>query len=123
MLRTSDEIGPLQLMILAALWELGPVTAKALQAELPQSVAYTSVLTVLHRLEAKGLVSHTIPDFGRAFRFAAAISREEAQGLMLRPLVPYAFATYSELRKATIRLENGGAAGKRGADKERLAKP
>lgn len=50
--------GTLEGEVLAALWTLNTAsTAGQVQAELPRSLAYTTVLTILNRLTVKGLVS------------------------------------------------------------------
>jgi predicted transcriptional regulator len=70
--------------VLKVLWEHGPATVRAVNAVLRQRgrrYAYTTVLTLLQRLEAKGHV--TSDKGGVAHVFAAAVSRD---GLLRRRL-------------------------------------
>ena len=68
-------LGELERKVMDVLW--GPVgaelTVRQVAEQLPRH-AYTTVLTVLDRLERKGMVCRTKE--GRAFRYAPAASRE-----------------------------------------------
>lgn len=71
---TSDS----ELEVLKALWEGGPATVRDLRRALNErgsAWAYTTVQTLLQRLERKGCVAVDRSD--RAHVFAAAISKEE----------------------------------------------
>jgi predicted transcriptional regulator len=70
--------------LMQVLWEHGPSTVAEVQERLKDELAYTTVLTVLQKLEKKGYVSHE--EEGRSHRFMAAISREAAQRSALRDL-------------------------------------
>ncbi len=73
---------------MAALWNAGPSTVSEVQAAITDQLAYTTVLTILRTLEAKGHVAHRA--VGRAHKFRATISRDEAAGAELRRLLaPY----------------------------------
>ena len=73
---------------MAALWTLGPSTVAEVRAAVADPLAYTTVLTVLRTLEAKGHLAH-VSD-GRAHRFRATVTRDEAAGVALRRLlVPF----------------------------------
>jgi predicted transcriptional regulator len=68
--------GELESAVLAALWSAdGPVPATAVQREIGADIAYTTVLTILTRLCAKGLVRRRRA--GRAHLYAPMRSEAE----------------------------------------------
>ena len=76
-----------ELEILKQLWELQPVTVRDLHGRLEQrghTWAYTTVQTMLHRLETKGYVA--VDRTGIAHRFSAAVSRDSLVGRRLDEL-------------------------------------
>lgn len=70
-------LGDLQLCILQVLWaKPGRSVAEVHEALKPDRVlAYTTVATMLRKMEARGLVSHR--EEGRAFLYDATIKEEE----------------------------------------------
>lgn len=69
-------LGELERAVMDALWTRGPATARQLQQALAdRDLATTTVLTVLGRLERKGLVTRTRD--GRAHRYEAIATRED----------------------------------------------
>ncbi len=78
-----------ELDVMAVLWELGSATVRQVQARLEPDLAYTTVLTILRVLEAKGHVRHE-PD-GRAHRYLPTVAQEEAGASALRRLVSKVF--------------------------------
>jgi BlaI family transcriptional regulator, penicillinase repressor len=71
------QLGAAELEVLKALWEGGPATVREVLEHLHdrgRQVAYTTVQTVLTRLEQKGAVRSDRS--GSAFRYHAAVSRE-----------------------------------------------
>jgi predicted transcriptional regulator len=75
--------------LMQVLWEHGPSTVAEVQGRLKDELAYTSVLTMLQKLEKKGYVRHE--EAGRAHRFEAAIDRERAQKSAVRDLAARLF--------------------------------
>ena len=76
-------LGELERAIMEVLWSAGePLTARAIADALPdRELAQTTVLTVLSRLEKKGVVRRNRD--GRAHTYAAVASREDhVAGLM-----------------------------------------
>jgi len=71
------------------LWDHGPSTVSEVQALLSDELAYTTVLTMLRKLEAKGYVGHE--GEGRAHRYHALIERTAAQEGALKALVSKLF--------------------------------
>ena len=65
------------------LWETGPCTARQVAERLAgRGLAYTTWLTVLGRLERKGLLRRERS--GRAHTYTAAASREDHIALLMR---------------------------------------
>jgi predicted transcriptional regulator len=75
--------------LMDVLWDHGPSTVNEVQSRLGDELAYTTVLTVLRKLEAKGYVGHE--EEGRAHRYHALIEREAAQEGALKALVSKLF--------------------------------
>lgn len=68
--------GALEAEILGALWDAdGPLTASQVLGQLPGDLAYTTVMTTLTRLHAKGVVSRQA--VGRAFAYRPVEGRAE----------------------------------------------
>lgn len=70
--------------LMEALWHYGPSTVTDVRKRLKDELAYTTVLTILRNLEAKGYVGHS--EEGRAHRFRALIARDAARRSALRDL-------------------------------------
>ena len=68
--------GDLEYAALAALWELGPISAREVHEQIgePKGLVYTTTAKVLDRLYDKGLVSRR--KAGRAFVYQAKVARE-----------------------------------------------
>jgi predicted transcriptional regulator len=73
------DLAPLELECLSVLWPMGEGTVRdihrALLASRPR--AYTTVMTIMDRLEQKGIVARR--KMGRAFLYEARLSAEEAR--------------------------------------------
>lgn len=65
-----------ELDVMSILWRSRSGTVTEVRDELGESLAYTSVLSVLQTLEAKGFVRHE-PE-GRAYRYFPLVGSEEA---------------------------------------------
>lgn len=63
--------------VMTVLWKLGSATVAEVQAQLPDPLAYTTVLTVLRKLTEKGFAVHS--EEGRAHRFHPTVREEDAQ--------------------------------------------
>lgn len=75
--------------LMQVLWEQGPSTVAEVQQHLKARLAYTTVLTMLQKLEKKGYVRHR--EEGRAHRYGSAIRRDAAQRSALRDLAAKLF--------------------------------
>jgi predicted transcriptional regulator len=72
----SFRLGELQLRIMKVLWRRGPLAVAEIQAELGgRPLAYTTVATMLRKMENRGLVYHR--EHGRRFVYEAAVSAAE----------------------------------------------
>lgn len=80
--------------LMDVLWDRGPSTVGDVQSRLKDELAYTTVLTILRKLEAKGYVGHT--EEGRAHRYHALIERSAAQEGGLRTLISRLFKGSSD---------------------------
>jgi BlaI family transcriptional regulator, penicillinase repressor len=69
-----------ELQIMEALWTGGPLSVREIQERLPEKdrPAYTTVQTVVYRLEAKNAVRR-VRKIGNAHIFEAVVSRSAAQ--------------------------------------------
>ena len=65
-----------ELDVMAVLWDRGGATVAEVQDQLDDELAYTTVLTVLRTLEAKGHVGHE--GAGRAYLYYPKTVRREA---------------------------------------------
>ena len=69
-------LGDLQLRILKVLWRLGPASVAEVHTQLgPERSAYTTVATMLRKMEARRLVRHR--EEGRKFIYEAAVTADE----------------------------------------------
>ena len=60
-----------ELDVMSVVWQLGSATVAEVRGGLREDLAYTTVLTVLRGLEAKGYVRHEAD--GKAFRYHPSI--------------------------------------------------
>ena len=74
------KLSPFELKAMEAFWKLGRACIREILEELPDQrrLAYTTVQTLVYRLEAKGAV-RKLRKIGNAHVFVPVISREDAQ--------------------------------------------
>ena len=70
------EFGERELDVMGVLWETGSATVTEVRDRLPADLAYTTVLTILRNLEAKGFVRHE--GEGKARRYFPRVARKTA---------------------------------------------
>lgn len=75
--------------LMEVLWNRGPSTVNEVLSNVVDELAYTTVLSHLRALEAKGYVGHT--GEGRAHRYHALIERVDAQKGGLQALLARLF--------------------------------
>ena len=78
----------LELQVLEALWQRGACSVREVQEFFPEPgrPAYTTVQTVVYRLERKKVV-RCVKRIGNANIFEAIISRKDAQGRLINELL------------------------------------
>jgi len=80
----------IELRIMEALWSAGASSVREIQEALParHRPAYTTVQTMIYRLETKGAVRR-VKKIGNAHVFEAAISRDSAQRRLIDELLSF----------------------------------
>jgi BlaI family transcriptional regulator, penicillinase repressor len=84
-----------ELDVMEILWSRGPSTVQEVRERLVDEMAYTTVLTVLRRLEEKGYAGHE--EEGRAHRYHALVERSQARESALDRLTRRLFEGSPEL--------------------------
>jgi len=106
----SDIPPPLELECLKALWRVGAGTVKDVRGVVTENrnLAYTTVMTVLDRLEKRGSVQRK--KVGRSFVYTPVMEREELRELAVQALLDSFFdGSKEELAEF---LDGGPKAGK-----------
>ena len=85
---SKPRLTKLELQVLEALWQKGPCSVREIQETFPQPhrPAYTTVQTVVYRLERKKVL-RCIKRISNANIFEAVITRKEAQGRLINELM------------------------------------
>jgi predicted transcriptional regulator len=85
------KLGDLQLAVLKALWELGSGTVAEVHKAMKggDELAYTTVATLLRRMEARGLVRHR--EDGRKFVYEPTVSADGVSGSMAEDVLDRLF--------------------------------
>ncbi|HYV73608.1 MAG TPA: BlaI/MecI/CopY family transcriptional regulator [Candidatus Binatia bacterium] len=68
-------LGPLELEVMAVLWNFGASNVRDVVGQMQRELAYTTVMTTLDRLYKKGLLGREMTE--RAFVYAPKLTREE----------------------------------------------
>jgi len=86
----TPRLSKLELRIMEALWDGGAASVREIQDALPEKnrPAYTTVQTMVYRLEAKKAVRR-VKKVGNALIFEAAISRTIAQRRLIDELLSF----------------------------------
>lgn len=77
------------------LWDHGPSLVAEVRAHLKDELAYTTVLTILRTLEAKGYVDHL--EEGRGHRYRPRVQPQAARKSALKQLTDKLFKGSAEL--------------------------
>ncbi len=85
------KLGGRQLAIMQVLWDRGEATVAEVQEllDLERPLAYSTVATVMARMEKKGLVAHRAE--GRTFLYQPAVSEEGVGRSMIREVMDRIF--------------------------------
>lgn len=84
-------LGELQLKIMNVLWDQGPATVAEVQERLENGseLAYTTIATMLRKMEVRGLVKHKSE--GRKFIYRAGVEQEAVSRTMADDLIDRVF--------------------------------
>ena len=84
----APKLTKLELKVMEALWNNGTSSIREIQETFPQEErpAYTTVQTVVYRLEAKDAV-HRVKKISNAHIFEASVSRDAAHGRLIDNLL------------------------------------
>jgi predicted transcriptional regulator len=84
-------LGDLQHAIMAVLWERGEAAAAQVHEALQgRGLAFTTIATMLRKMEEKGVVAHRA--VGRQFLYRATVSEAQVQRSMVGELVERLFS-------------------------------
>ena len=102
--RSILDLAPFELDCMNALWPLGEATVKQVQESLMarRPRAYTTIMTILDRLEQKGIVTRR--KVGRAYLYRASLLATEAQQSAVQQLVAGFFGGSREALAAHLHL-------------------
>jgi predicted transcriptional regulator len=92
--RDKNPLTKLELQIMQVIWRRGTSNVAEVQEALEQTLAYTTVQTMLNILCRKGKLKRKL--HGRAYEYSAAVSEARASGHALRDLVDRMFGGSSE---------------------------
>jgi len=90
-------LGRLELEIMKVVWERGQATVRDVAEGLPapHRRAYSTILTMMRKLERKGYLSHRVND--RTYVYRATITREQVRRSLLADLVERVFDGSAQL--------------------------
>lgn len=85
---TAPRISRFELQLLDQLWDLGPCSVREIQESLPERdrPAYTTVQTMIYRLEEKGAVRR-VKKIGNAHVFQAILTRKAVHRRLIGDLL------------------------------------
>lgn len=85
---TELRVSRFELQLLEKVWELGPSSVREIQQNLPEKdrPAYTTVQTMIYRLEEKGAVRR-VKKIGNAHIFEAVVSRQSVHRRLINDLL------------------------------------
>ena len=89
--KSIDELGALQKAVMEAVWELGEASVSEVRDRLDREPepAYTTILSVMQKLEKAGWLSHRAQ--GRSYVYLPTRSRDQAGTTSLRTFIDRVF--------------------------------
>ena len=95
--KSIDDLGKLQNSVMEAVWSLGEATTRQVWEQLNRKrpLAYTSVLSIMQRLERAGWLRHRVE--GRTYVYEAALSREQEGRRSLKDFIQNVFQGNSQV--------------------------
>lgn len=119
---SSTSLGPLESAVLGILWNKEDMSVREVQASLEEAgsaLAYTTVMTVLVRLAAKGFVTRL--KSGKQFRYSAAIGEIALGEKIARSLAAILAGPHGSLAIASFIEELARVSPERLSELRRLA--
>jgi predicted transcriptional regulator len=100
--RAVLDLAPLELDCMNTLWPMGEGTVREIRDRLAERRprAYTTIMTIMDRLARKGVVERR--KVGRAYRYRAQLSAEQARAQALRQVVENFFGGSKEALLAQL---------------------
>lgn len=114
-------LGPLENAVMDRVWKSGPVTVRDIVDEVGRSrgLAYTTVMTVMVRLHAKGLLQRKRD--GKTYVYRAAFTREEHRARISRDLAHGLVSQFGDAALVAFSAELDGVDTQHRAALRRLA--
>ena len=100
-------LGKVELMIMQAVWDRDEATVRQVREGIAdkRDLAYTTILTMMRKLEQKGLLVHRTDD--RTYVYRALVGRGEVEGSMLRDVLQSVFGgSYRQFVSAFMEHED-----------------
>lgn len=115
-------LGPLEAAVMERLWKRGRATVRDVVEDLGRSraLAYTTVMTIMSRLHAKGLLARDRD--GKTYVYRPAFTREEHRARLSRDLVRGLVDEFGEVALAHFAAELDGVDAAHRSALRRLAK-
>lgn len=115
-------LGPLETEVMSRFWRRGPATVREVVDELTKDrdLAYTTVMTVMVRLERKGLLKRERT--GKMYLYRAALTRDQHEARVSRDLARGLVSQFGDAALAAFSAELDEVDGERRAALRRLAK-
>jgi predicted transcriptional regulator len=115
-------LGPLEAAVMERLWKRGRATVREVVEDLGRSraLAYTTVMTIMTRLHAKGLLARDRD--GKTYVYRPAFTREQHRERLSRDLVRGLVDEFGEVALAHFAAELDGVDAAHRAALRRLAK-
>ncbi len=117
----GDLLGPLEGAVMDRIWKRGPLTVRDVVDEVGRSrgLAYTTVMTVMVRLHAKGLLARKRE--GKTYVYRAAFTREEHRARVSRDLARGLVSQFGDAALVAFSAELDGVDTQHRAALRRLA--
>ena len=102
---SGDLLGPLESVVMERVWKQGPLTVREVMDELGRTrgLAYTTVMTVMVRLHAKGLLARERN--GKTYLYRAVSTRDEHRALLSRALARGLVSQFGDAALAALSAE------------------
>jgi len=100
-------LGRLELMIMRVIWEHGETTVRQVRDAIAdkRDLAYSTVMTMMRKLEKKGALTHRVED--RTYVYRPLMSQGEVERSMLKDLLHNVFGgSHQQLVNALVEHEN-----------------